>query len=97
MAAAALAASRRVAWPTFVALTVVDAVLSRGCRSRARARTLFGALIAAGFFNVLRSRCGALAGLLLRRRRRDLPCLVARDYGGTALLVVIMPRCSRAA
>jgi hypothetical protein len=51
---------------------------------------LFGALIAAGFINVFAlALLAPLGGYFVRRRRRDLPFLIARDYAGTALLVVI--------
>ena len=51
---------------------------------------MIGALLVAGFFNLLAvALLAPLCGLLLRRRRRDLPFMIARDYAGTALLVLI--------
>jgi hypothetical protein len=78
------------AWPTFLALTVVDAVLLVRLPFGGNGIDLFGALIVAGFVNVLTLAVLApFGGLLLRRRRRDLPFLIARDYAGTALLVLV--------
>jgi hypothetical protein len=78
------------AWPTFLALTVVDAVLLVRLPFQGTGADLFGALIVAGFFNVLTlALLAPLGGYLLRRRRRDLPFLIARDYAGTALLVTV--------
>lgn len=77
-------------WPTFFVLTVVDAVLLVRLPFQGEGIDLFGALIAAGFINVLTLVLLApLGGALLRRRRRDLPFLIARDYAGATLLVVV--------
>ncbi len=76
-------------WPTFAALTVADAVLLVRLPFQGEGIDVAGALIAAGFINVLAlALLAPLGGLLLRRRRRDLPFLIARDYAGTTLLVV---------
>jgi hypothetical protein len=78
------------AWPTFLALTIADAVVLARLPFQGDGIDLFGALIAAGFFNVLTlALLAPLGGFLLRRRRRDLPFLIARDYAGTACLVVV--------
>ena len=51
-------------------------------------------MIVAGFINVLTVVLLApLGGLLLRRRRRDLPFIIARDYAGATLLVACSPAC----
>ena len=77
-------------WPTF-ALTLVLATVSLHELPLAGERTpLAGALLLAGFFNLLVVAVLApLLGMLLRRRRRDLPRVVARDYAGTAALVAV--------
>jgi len=75
-------------WPAFVAFTVVDGVLlselpfyDRGTGS------VVGGMLLAGFVNIIAIAVLApLAGRRLRRRRPDLPRLVASDYAGTALL-----------
>lgn len=78
------------AWPTFLALTVVDAVLLVRLPFGGSGIDLFGACIIAGFVNVLTlALLAPFGGLLLRRRRRDLPFVIARDYAGTALLVLV--------
>ena len=86
-------------WPAFVVLTVrrrgagrAAAVPGRGHR---RARRGAGR----GLLQPARRRAAGAAARawLLRRRRRDLPFMIARDYAGTALLVlIVLRRCSRA-
>ena len=77
-------------WPAFIVLTFVDAVLVARLPFQGEGADLIGALLVAGFFNLL---CVALLapafGMLLRRRRRDLPFMIARDYAGTTLLVLV--------
>jgi hypothetical protein len=77
-------------WPAFAVLTVVDALLIARLPFRGDGTDAWGALLLAGFFNLLVVAVLApLAGLLVRRRRRDLPAVVARDYAGTALLAAV--------
>jgi hypothetical protein len=76
-------------WPAFVALTLVDALLVARLPFQGDGTDVIGAFLVAGFFNLLAVALLAPAfGLLLRRRRRDLPFMIARDYAGTALLVL---------
>src|SRR5436305_1485730 len=77
-------------WPAFAVLTAVDAVLIARLPFRGDGADALGAVLLAGFFNLLVVAVLApLGGLLLRTRRRDLPSVVARDYAGTALLVAV--------
>ncbi len=77
-------------WPAFGVLTAVDALLLALLPFRGDGADAWGALLLAGFFNLLVVAVAApLLGLLVRRRRRDLPLVVARDYAGTALLVAV--------
>src|SRR3954471_166147 len=77
-------------WPAFALLTVVDAVLAARLPFQGEGADAFGAVLFAGFLNLLAVALVApLAGFALRRRRRDLPSFIARDYAGTALLVFI--------
>jgi hypothetical protein len=77
-------------WPAFVVLTVVDAVLVSRLPFQGEGTDAMGAFLVAGFFNLLAvALLAPVFGMLLRRRRRDLPALIARDYAGTALLVAI--------
>src|SRR3954468_17888072 len=75
-------------WPTFAVLMVVDAVLIARLPFHGDGPDALGAILLAGFFNLLVVGVFApLLGVLVRRRRRDLPFVVARDYAGTGLLL----------
>jgi hypothetical protein len=77
-------------WPAFAALTVLDGVVLAELPFTGDGGDLFGAILLAGFFNLIAVAVLApLAGRALRLRRRDLPRLIASDYAGTALLVAI--------
>lgn len=77
-------------WPAFAVLTLLDAVLLHLRPIAGDATDPLGALILAAFFNILVVAVAApFAGMLLRRRRRDLPRVVAHDYAGAALLPVV--------
>jgi hypothetical protein len=76
-------------WPSFFALTVLDAVVLTRLPPYAGAPDgIVPALLVAAFANLLAVGAAApVAGRLLRRRRPDLPLAVAVDYAGTTLLV----------
>jgi hypothetical protein len=77
-------------WPAFGALTVVDAVLVTSLPFQGDGPDTAGALLLAGFFNLVAVAVAApFTGMLVRRARPDLPRLIARDYAGTALLAVV--------
>ncbi len=77
-------------WPAFLVLTIVDAILVARLPFQGEGADAIGAFLVAGFFNLLAVALLAPAfGWLLRRRRRDLPFMIARDYAGTALLALI--------
>jgi hypothetical protein len=77
-------------WPVFAALTLVDAALLVWLPFQGEGADAAGALLLATFLNLFAVALAApLVGWLLRRRRRDLPAFVARDYAGTALLAVV--------
>jgi hypothetical protein len=77
-------------WPSFVVLTVVDALVGHALPPQGDSQSATGAWLVAMFLNL-----GAILlispplGLLVRRVRRDLPKFVARDYAGTAALVLV--------
>lgn len=78
-------------WPAFWALTLLDAVLLGRLPIAGDGGTPFlPALLLSGFFNLTAVTVVApLAGLVLRRRRRDLPRVVAFDYAGTGALLCV--------
>ncbi len=75
-------------WPTFFVLTIVDGFILNALPAAGSSQTLVGGIIAGMVLNllavILLSR--PLAALL-RRRRKDLPSVVARNYSGTAVVV----------
>jgi len=75
-------------WPAFAALTVVDALLLHELPIAGDGIDLVPALLLAGFGNLLVVAVAApLSAHLVRRRRPDLPRLVAADYAGAGLLI----------
>jgi hypothetical protein len=78
-------------WPTYLALTVADAVLLVELPPYDGAPSeLFPAVLLAGFANLLLLAVPApLAGLALRRLRPDLPRTIARDYAGAGLVAAL--------
>jgi len=77
-------------WPAFAALTIVDALLAARLPFAGEGADLIGAVLFAGFVNLIAVAVAApFAGMALRRRRRDLPAMIARDYAGTVLLLAI--------
>lgn len=74
-------------WPTFPVVTLVEALLLHALPVLGNGSATVSALLFAGFTNlVLVAVVGPLVGRLLRRRRPDLPRVVASNYAGTALL-----------
>jgi hypothetical protein len=78
-------------WPTFGVLLVVDAVLLSVLPIAGdRGPDAFAAVVLALFFNLVAvAVLGPAFGWLWRRRRPELPGVVARDRGGTAGLVLV--------
>jgi hypothetical protein len=77
-------------WPAFAVLTVADAALVAWFPFQGEGGDFWGAVLLAGFFNLVAVAVAApFLAMALRRRRRDLPFVIARDYAGTALLVTI--------
>jgi hypothetical protein len=77
-------------WPAFIALTALDAVAVHALPVQGDSQSLAGAAIIALALNLI----GVVvvspaAGALLRRVRRDLPSVVARDYAGTAVVALV--------
>jgi hypothetical protein len=78
-------------WPVYVVLTVADGVmLARLPFTGDGTAGVVPGLLIAGFANLLAVAVVApLAGRRLRRRRPDLPRLVANDYAGTVALTCV--------
>lgn len=77
-------------WPAFVALTIADAVVGHMLPPAGDGQSIVSAALVALVLNliavILLSRP---LGAVLRRARGDLPSIVARDYAGTTVVVVI--------
>ena len=77
-------------WPAFVALTIADAVVGHMLPPAGDGQSVVSAALVALVLNliavILLSRP---LGAVLRRARGDLPGIVARDYAGTTVIVVI--------
>jgi hypothetical protein len=75
-------------WPAFLALTVADGlVLALAPFYDQGPGGLYPSLLLAGFANLFAVAVVApLVGRVVRRRRPDLPRVVARDYAGTLVL-----------
>ncbi len=78
-------------WPAFWLLTLLDALLLRELPIAGDDGTkLVPALLLSGFFNLIAVAVLApAAGFVLRRRRRDLPRVIAFDRAGTVLLLCV--------
>ncbi|MBV8945661.1 MAG: hypothetical protein JOZ95_09580 [Solirubrobacterales bacterium] len=77
-------------WPAFMALTIADAVIGHALPPVGATESLAAAALLALLFNIL----GVLLlsrplGWTLRRWRPDLPGFVARDYGGTVVVLAV--------
>jgi hypothetical protein len=78
-------------WPAFIALTVVEAVLLNVLPvwGDGVGGAVPGLLLAGSLNLIVVAVVAPVFGMLLRRRRRDLPRPVASDYAGTVLLGVL--------
>lgn len=77
-------------WPAFVALTVADGVVGHLLPLSGRTQSPATGIVAGLCVNVV----GVLLlsrplGALIRRRRPDLPDVVARNYGGTLVVACV--------
>ena len=76
-------------WPVFIAATAADAVIGALLPPSGDSQVIFGA----GVIGLVLNMIGILAiswpaAAVLRRYRRDLPVIVARDYTGTAVVAL---------
>jgi hypothetical protein len=77
-------------WPAFVLLTLADAVIGHLLPPAGATETFAAAALLALFVNLL----GVLLlsrplGWVVRRRRPDLPGMIARDYAGTVVVFAV--------
>jgi hypothetical protein len=77
-------------WPTFALCVAGETALLKGLPAWGGAADVPDALLTAGFHNsAVVATVAPAAGALLRRRRRDLPRVVARDHAGTVALLLV--------
>jgi hypothetical protein len=77
-------------WPAFIALTVVDAAIAHAIPPAGDSESFADGLMVALFINLLVVAVLArIGGVALRRVRRDLPSIVAKDYAGTTILLAV--------
>lgn len=77
-------------WPSFVALTVVDAAVGHLLPPVGSSETL----VAAGLLGLVANLLGVILlarpmGWLVRHVRHDVPAFIARDYGGTVVVLAV--------
>lgn len=77
-------------WPAFIALTMTDALVAHALPPTGETQSFAGALLTAGFLNVLVVLLLTRpVAAVIRHYRKDLPQVVARDYGGRMALAAI--------
>lgn len=77
-------------WPTFVVAAFLDGVIATVRPFVGDRQSFAGGLLAGLVLNLLAVLfCSRALGLLLRRRRTDMPVGVARNYGGTFAVLLI--------
>ena len=77
-------------WPAFAAFTIADAVIGHALPPAGESETVPAAALLGCALNLI----GVVllswpVGALLRLRRPDLPAVVARDYGGTVVVLAV--------
>src|SRR5690242_1923100 len=83
---------RRGAWlvPVFAIGIAVDAVIGHALPPTGETQTILAAALIAWFLNLFAVLALALPlGAAIRRARPDMPKVVARDYAGTAAVVMV--------
>ena len=77
-------------WPSFIALTIGDAVIGHAFPPAGDTESLPAAALLALFANLLAVLLlSRPLGWTLRRRRPDLPAMIARDYAGTVVVLAV--------
>lgn len=77
-------------WPSFVVLAAADGVIGHLLPPAGGSESVLAGIVLGLVLNLL---CvivlGPLFGRVLRRRRRDLPVAIARNYAGTVCIVLV--------
>jgi len=77
-------------WPAFVVVTLLEMALLHWLPLAGESTGWIGGLLLAGTLNLIAvALLGGLGGLALRRRRPDLPKVVAEDYAGSIALALV--------
>ncbi len=77
-------------WPTFVVAAILDGVIATIRPFVGDRQSLAGGVLAGLVLNLLAVLfCSRGLGLVLRRRRGDMPVTVARNYGGTFAVALV--------
>jgi hypothetical protein len=77
-------------WPTFAVAVFVDGAIARFRPFAGDSQSFGGGMLAGMILNLLGVLLlSRLFGALIRRRRADMPASVARNYGGTLVIVLI--------
>ena len=77
-------------WPAFAAFTVADAVIGHELPPTGDSQTIVAAALLGCAINLIVVVVLSWpVGALIRRRRSDLPMIVARDYGGTLMVAAV--------
>jgi hypothetical protein len=77
-------------WPAFIVATVADGLIGHLLPPAGESQTVVSALLIGLVLNLI----GVIllanpVGVLLRRARHDLPRVIARDYGGTIVVLAV--------
>lgn len=77
-------------WPTFAAVTIADGVIGNALPPAGETETVLAGVLAGLVLNVIAVLLFSRPlGAALRRVRRDLPIMVARNYGGTFAVALV--------
>jgi hypothetical protein len=77
-------------WPAFLALAVLDGVIVHLLPPLGDSASVLGGMLVGVFLSLIGIVVlGPLLGWGLRRVRRDMPRVVARDYAGTAVVIAV--------
>lgn len=77
-------------WPMYTGAVVGEGILVHALPISGDRTPFVGGLLLAGAVNLLAvAGVSPILGALIRRRRRDLPVVIARDYAGRVLLVIV--------